>query len=161
MKKNIYTIHKPKYQTIKVELFGHYIYEKGISRTIVPVKFKKQNINPKNFLSLKKEFKIENILIFDRTKPCFNNVCIIDHVNRSGFNFFIGAEKVHSFPMFPDMSKVYKPIKGLRKILVHTVGPSRFTKDLKDKQILSESAGLISPLWHYIGVEVFCQVAQG
>ena len=63
---------------------------------------------------------------------------------RSGFNFFIGAEEIPGFPMFPDMSKIYKPIKGLRKIKVHTVGPSRFTKDLKDKQILSESAGLIS-----------------
>ncbi len=157
MKKNIYTIHNPKDQKVKVEFFGHYIYEKGGSRTIVPIKFKKQNINPKNFLSLKKKFKMEDVLIFDRIIPCLGNACIIDHVNRSGFNFFIGAEEIPGFPMFPDMSKIYKPIKGLRKIKVHTVGPSRFTKDLKDKQILSESAGLISTLWHYIGVGVFCK----
>ena len=55
MKKNIYTIHNPKDQKVKVEFFGHYIYENGGSRTIVPIKFKKQNINPKNFLSLKKK----------------------------------------------------------------------------------------------------------
>ena len=74
-----------------------------------------------------------------------------------GLISLLELKKIPGFPMFPDMSKIYKPIKGLRKIKVHTVGPSRFTKDLKDKQILSESAGLISTLWHYIGVGVFCK----
>ena len=57
--------------------------------------------------------------------------------------------------MFPDMSNIYQPIKGLEKINVHTVGPERFKKEPLVNQTTSEYIGLVSPLWHYVGVCVF------
>ena len=59
--------------------------------------------------------------------------------------------------MFPDMSNIYSPIKGFRKIKVHTLGPSRFFKGIKGVEVISEFTGLVSPVWHYIGVKVFCK----
>ena len=84
-------------------------------------------------------------------------VCIVDHVNRSGTNFLIGETPVKNFPVFPDMSKIYNIIPGYKQVVVHTLGPSRFLKQYKQKQITSESVGLISPIWHYIGVNVYAK----
>ena len=154
MKQKIYRISTSEKYGKKTTLFDHFIYEIENKTIIVPIKFRKENINPENFLKLKKKLNIENILIYDRTNPCCKNACIIDHVNGSGFNFFIGSKSIKGFPMFPDMSKIYKPIKDLKKITVHTVGPKRFKNKPVSKQITSESIGLLSPIWHYVGVLV-------
>ena len=69
---------------VKVEFLDIIYMKSGGSRTIVPIKFKKQNINPKNFSKLEKKFKMEDVLIFDRINPCLGNACIIDHVNPIG-----------------------------------------------------------------------------
>ena len=71
------------------------------------------------------------------------------------FNFFIGSKRIQELPMFPDMSNIYRPIEGLKKINVHTVGPERFKKEPLANQTTSEYIGLVSPLWHYVGVCVF------
>ena len=42
-----------------------------------------------------------------------------------------------------------------KKINVHTVGPERFKKEPLANQTTSEYIGLVSPLWHYVGVCVF------
>ena len=42
----------------------------------------------------------------------------------------------------------------LKKITVHTVGPKRFKNKPVSNQIISESIGLLSPIWHYVGVLV-------
>ena len=157
MKQTIYRLYPPQKAITKKYLFGHVVYSKEKSTTIVPKIFKKENINPKNFLRLKKEIKLKNILILDRTKPSFENTCVLDHVNRSGFNFLIGTDKIKGHPMFPDMSKIYHPIENFKRITVHTVGPSRFTQDIKCRNIISEFVGLTSPIWHYVGVKVFCK----
>ena len=155
MKKTIYTISHPQSYKLKTTLFDHFIYKKEKTIIIEPIKFHKDNINPVNFLKLKKKLKIKKILILDRTKPVLKKVSIVDHVNRSGFNFFIGSKTIQELPMFPDMSNIYMPIKGCKKIKVQTVGPKRFNKEPLLNQITSEYVGLVSPLWHYVGVYVF------
>ena len=157
VKQNIYRLYPPQNATTKTYLFGHVVYSKEKITTIVPQKLKKENVNPRNFLKLKQQIKLKNILILDRTKPNFGNTCVIDHVNRSGSNFLIGTNKINGYPMFPDMSNIYHPIENLKKIRVHTLGPSRFTKNIKCDNIISEFVGLISPIWHYVGVKVFCK----
>jgi len=155
MKQTIYTIQESQNYKSKTEVFDHYIYKNEKTTIIVPVKFHKTSINPVNFLQLKIKHKIKEILILDRTKPNFKNASIVGHVNRSGFNFFIGSKRIQELPMFPDMSNIYKPIKGLEKINVHTVGPERFKKGSLLNQVTSEYIGLVSPLWHHVGVCVF------
>ena len=155
MKQTIYTIYDPKNYESKTELFDHFIYNNQKATIIAPIKFNKNSINPGNFLQLKIKYKIKKILILDRTRPSFKKASIVGHVNRSGFNFFIGSKRLQGLPMFPDMSNIYKPIKGLEKINVHTIGPERFKKGLLVNQITSEYIGLVSPLWHYVGVSVF------
>ena len=154
MKQKIYrTSIIEKYEK-KTTLFDHFVYEIENKIIIVPIKFRKENINPEIFLKLKQMLNIESVLIYDRTNPLYKNACIVDHVNRSGFNFFIGSKTIKGFSMFPDMSKIYNPIKDLKKITVHTVGPKRFKNKPVSKQIISESIGLLSPIWHYVGVLV-------
>ena len=155
MKQAIYTIYHPQTYKSKTILFDHFIYKKENKIIIAPIKFHKDNINPGNFLKLKAQYKIKKILILDRTKPSFKKASIVGHVNQSGFNFFIGSKRIKELPMFPDMSNIYISRKSKKKIKVHTVGPSRFKKNPLLDKITSEHIGLISPLWHYIGVGVF------
>ena len=157
MKKNIYRLYPPQKAITKSHLFGHAVYSAEKSTTLVPQSLEKKNINPKNFIKLKQRFKFKSILIFDRTKPSFKNTCVLDHVNRSGFNFLIGIDKINGYPMFPDMSNIYHPIKNFKNITVHTLGPTRFAENIKCRSIISEFVGLISPIWHYVGVKVFCK----
>ena len=157
MKKNIYRLYPPKKAIIKKHLFGHAVYSAEKYTMLVPQSFEKRNINPKNFIKLKQQFKFKSIIILDRTKPSLKNTCVLDHVNRSGFNFLTGLDKIKGYPMFPDMSNIYYPIENLKKITVHTLGPSRFAKKIKCRNIISEFVGLISPIWHYVGVKVFCK----
>ena len=155
MKQTIYTIYDPKNYESKTELFDHFIYNNQKTTIIAPINFHKNSINSYNFLQLKIKYKIKKILILDRTKPSFKKASIVGHVNQSGFNFFIGSKRIKELPMFPDMSNIYISRKSKKKIKVHTVGPSRFKKDPLLNKITSEHIGLISPLWHYIGVGVF------
>lgn len=157
VKKNIYRLYPPQEAITKTHLFGHSVYSAERFTTLVPQNFEKKNINPQNFIKLKQRFKFKSILILDRTKPSFKNTCVLDHVNRSGFNFLIGSDKINGYPMFPDMSNIYHPIENLKKITVHTLGPARFAQKIKCRNITSEFVGLISPIWHYVGVKVFCK----
>ena len=155
MKQTFYTIYDQQNYKPKSKLFDHYICENEKTRIIVPITFHKNSINPVNFLRLKIKYKIKKIVILDRTKPSFEKASIVGHVNRSGFNFFIGSKRIQELPMFPDMSNIYRTVKGLKKIDVHTVGPERFKKEPLTNQTTSEYIGLVSPLWHYVGVFVF------
>jgi hypothetical protein len=53
------------------------------------------------------------------------------------------------------MSKIYNPIPDLEKIIVHTVGRKNFLKRTEKGVFISEMIGLVSPVWHYVGVKVF------
>ena len=51
------------------------------------------------------------------------------------------------------MTHIYKHAEK-PDIIVHTIGPDRFNISPKSKEIISESIGIVSPVWHYIGVLV-------
>ena len=153
-----YDLKAPKIYRSNKEIHSHNVFFLEKKLWIVPISFSKQTINPKNFVRLKQKYNLQKILINDRIKPSNKTVCIIDHVNRSGMNFLSGNTPVDNLDVFPDMCNIYNPIKGLKKVTVHTAGPERFF-DIKQKPdvFLSEYVGLISPVWHYVGVKVFAQ----
>ena len=157
MKLVLYGLYQPKKYTRKTSILGHTVYDQGNSEMIVPEEFSEVSINPQSFIGLKKKFKIESITILDRLKPDNGPVCVMDHVNQSGYNFLMGQTPTSYLPTFPDMSNIYNQIKNLEGVIVHTVGPGLFSGMEPSSFIASESVGLISPVWHYIGVKVFAR----
>ena len=97
-------------------------------------------------------FAANNISTAEANSAAANSLRTKQHL--SGLNFLSGKTPFKNFPMFPDVSKIYQPIKGLNGVIVHTVGPKRFRESGKNKEIISESVALIAPIWYYIGVRV-------
>ena len=91
------------------------------------------------------------IFFFDQIKGKNAPVSIIDHVNISGKSGLAGQTPFKSYPMFPDMSSIYRPSTTFQKKTVFTVGPKRFCKEPSSKKIISEGAGIITPILNYIG----------
>ena len=100
-----YSIRPPKNFSKTKEIFHHVVYFSGEEKILVPKVFSRECINPINFLSLKNKLLFRSICIIDRIYPDKGPVCIIGHINRSGYNFLIGKTPLKSFPTFPDMSK--------------------------------------------------------
>ena len=157
MKLVLYALHPPRNYIKKSKQFGHTIYQLKNNQVIVPEKFSTSSINPQNFTSLKKVFNIGSIMILDRLMYKNESVCIVDHVNLSGFNFLLARTPFEARPTFPDMSNIYNEVSGLKGVVVHTVGPGRFKGLEQSRLLISESVGLVSPVWHYIGVRVFAK----
>ena len=155
--KTVYKIYSPKRFSDKEKAFNHNIFQIDGVRHIVPITFSDESLNPKSFFGLKKMYDLDSILIIDRLKNTDRDVCIMDHVNKSGTNFLIGKTPPKELPTFPDMGHIYKPIPNLKQVLVYTVGPERFLNDTCTNKIVSEAIGLIAPLWHYVGVSVFAR----
>ena len=152
-----YGLRAPNDYDLKSTLLNHKLFTKQKKLFLVPNEFDDTTINPKNFLKLKEKMKIKKALLIDETIPKNKRLCITNHVNRSGFNFLIGKTPIANLPRFPDMSKIYNEISGLESTIVHTVGPERFHLRPKSNNVISESVGLIAPVWHYVGVKVFAQ----
>ena len=153
----MYGLQAPNDYNLKSTLLNHKLYIKQKNSFLVPNKFDDTTINPENFLRLKERVKIKETLLIDKTIPKSKRLCITNHVNRSGYNFLIGKTPIANLPRFPDMSKIYNEIPGLESAVVHTVGPERFHLRPKSNNVISESVGLIAPVWHYVGVKVFAQ----
>ena len=160
MKLPTYRLTQPKNSKLKRDLFDHLVLLKKEHLYIVPKTFDSGTLNPRNFLGLKEEMGLSSVLIVDRTKPTGKETCIINHVNRSGYNFLIGKTPELELPRFPDMSNIYNEILGLSAITVHTVGPERFDTATPNKNVLSEAVGLVAPLWHYVCVKVFAKTIE-
>ena len=97
MKLTYYSIRKPS-DFVRVEKTnGHSIFllQEGIH--ISPDEFSPHSLNPNNILKLKEKLNIESIFILDRIKPQTEEVCIVDHVNRSGINFLKGKPLKRGF----------------------------------------------------------------
>ncbi len=126
-------------------------------KTIVwPKNIDSETINPKNFIIIKKEFKLDELLIVDRLTGISDAVSIGNHINRSGQNFLRGATPEGKYPQFPDMSKIYNKINGMKTVVVHTVGSERFHNAQNDENVIwSELVGLIAPVAHYVGIKAF------
>ena len=149
-----YSLHKPKHYKGAFELANHTVFWRDKIKTIVPNSTSKNHINPKAIDVLKKELKIKQILIFDKIKNSKEVLSIKGHVNRSGLNYLIGRTPYKNLPTFPDMSNIYSRTKTLKEVVVHTVGPKRYSGFNEKDIYISEFVGLISPLWHYLGVDV-------
>ena len=157
MNKTVYSIHPPKKFSSKKKAFSHVVYHQENGHFITPDEFSGEGINPKNFYNLRDQFSLESILILDRVKNVKNDVCIMDHVNKSEFDFLTGKTPHKDLPAVPDMTHIYHPIGDMEQKVVHTVGPDRFSNAEIDGEIISESVGLIAPVWHYVGVKVFAR----
>lgn len=121
-----------------------------------PKNIDSETINPKNFIKLKKELNLKEILLVDRLSGIKDIVSISNHLNRSGQNFLRGKTPEEKFPQFPDMSKIYNKINGLKPAIVHSVGGKRFKNISSDENVIwSESVGLIAPVAHYVGIKIF------
>ena len=153
----MYGLQAPSDYKLRSTALNHKLYIKKKEFFLVPNRFDEGIINPETFLKLKEEMEVISILVIDRTIPGDKKLCIINHVNRSGYNFLIGKTPTANLPRFPDMSKIYNKISGLEPAVVHTVGPERFHLRPKINNVISESVGLIAPVWHYVGVKVFAQ----
>ena len=153
----MYGLQAPNDYNLKSTLLNHKLYTKQKKLFLVPNKFDGKTINPESFLKLKGKMKIKSTLLIDKTIPKDKRLCIANHVNRSGYNFLIGKTPVANLPRFPDMSKIYNEISGLESAVVHTVGPERFRLRQESNNVVSESVGLVAPVWHYVGVKVFAQ----
>ena len=90
MNKTEYSIHSPKIFLAKETAFNHNIFQTANGRHIVPITFSDESLNPKSFFGLKEMFDLDSILIIDRLKNIDTDVCIMEHINRSGTNFLIG-----------------------------------------------------------------------
>ena len=119
MKLVLYALYQPRKYKRKTSVLRHTIYDQGDSEMIVPEEFSDASINPRNFIGLKKKFNIESITILDRLKPDNGPVCVVDHVNQSGYNFLMGQTPTSDFPTFPDMSNIYNQIKNIEGVIVH------------------------------------------
>ena len=155
-----YRLKKPKNYKFEKEVFEHFIFSKKENIHIVPKTFDNKTLGPRNFLGLKRELGLESILIIDRIKPTKKEICIMNHVNRAGYNFLIGKTPELDLPRFPDMSNIYNAIPGLNTETVHTVGPKRFDSATPGKVVLSEATGLVAPIWHYVRVKVFAKTIE-
>ena len=155
-----YRLTKQKNSRLEKEIFEHFIFSKKEKIHIVPKTFDSKTLGPRNFLGLKRELGLDSILIIDRIKPTKKETCIMNHVNRSGYNFLIGRTPELDLPRFPDMSNIYNAIPNLSTVNVHTVGPKRFDSATSDKVVLSEAVGLVAPIWHYVRVKVFAKTIE-
>ena len=98
----------------------------------------------------------DNIFFFDQIKGCNSPIGIIDHVNISGRSGLLGETPFKSYEMFPDMSSIYRTSAVYQKKTVFTVGPKRFfcSTEKAPKKIISENAGIITPMLRYFGGKV-------
>jgi len=137
--------------------FGHYITHHEKKTIMTPIGFTKRHLSPKNMLLLKERYNIDVIQMFDRVIGTEKNVVITDHINRSGLSFLAGKTPHQNLPMFPNMSNIYIAKEQDVGKCVHTIGPDEFKKAPQEKGVIfSESAAIISTLWHYVGVRIRC-----
>ena len=94
------------------------------------------------------------ILLIDRIKGWKSPISIKDHVNISGTNGLTGQTPFKSYPIFPDMSSIYKVSSAYPQKTVFTVGGKRFCTEDASKKIISENAGIITPIMNYVGATV-------
>jgi hypothetical protein len=141
----------------EVERLGsHLICTYNNRKVVFPEKLDQEHVNPKAIADLYTFFGTDEIILIDRLRGTDKKVTIIDHVNRSGTTFLRGKTPLGNRPMFPDVSRIYKPVEKLAQVTVHTLGPNRFNAPPDDEGIIwSETAGQISPLLNYIGYAVY------
>ena len=136
----------------KTVVRGHTISYVKQNIIVWPTKVTPLNCSPKNLYKLKQVLKSNKITVVDKIKNHNQVVMISGHINRSGENFLVGETPFKNKEQFPDMSNIYLN-STLKSISVHTVGQTRFSHETKLNKttVWSESVGLLSPVFVYLG----------
>jgi hypothetical protein len=156
MKKIIYLCSPPKtwgLSTANEQLkYGHNFGTIDETPIIWPETLTLQSVNPKNIESVFFD-KPARLIVLDRVKNHTGIFPIKSHVNKSGYNFLSGNTPYKNKPRFPDISSAYdQHIKNPNSRNVITVGPKRFLDQNGVDEIISEAAGMVVPVLHYIGL---------
>ena len=105
---------------------------------------------------LKTRFSNKHFLLLDRICGAKDPVCIVGHINRSGNNNLVNNTPFKENPRFPDSSRIYHKISGLKTVVVHTLGKDRFADCRQTEGLIwSEEAALITTVADYIGWAVY------
>ena len=131
---------------------NHKLGSKNKKTFLWPTNIDHTTINPKKFSRLKEKHKIRKLLIVDRVQSTTGREKTSDHINKTGNNFLIGKTPHNNQPTFPDMSDVYKNIKG--KIFVSYGKDFKRAKERNNKHVESEWIAPIATVWRYVGVEI-------
>jgi len=113
------------------------------------------NCSPDKIDNLKKFIQTKSVTIVDRIKNSYEVVNVGGHVNRSGTSFLVGNTPHKDKKQFPDLSSIYTKT-NTKQTTVHTIGEKRFSAKTKlnSNIVWSESIGLVSPVFSYLGFEV-------
>ena len=131
---------------------NHKLGSKNNKTFLWPTNIDPTTINPEIFSRLKEKHKIRKLLIVDRLQSKTRREKTSDHINKTGYNFLIGKTPHNNQPTFPDMSDVYKNIKG--KVFVSYGKDFKRAKKRNNKHVRSEWIAPIATVWSYVGVEI-------
>ena len=138
------------------QLGSHWMCTINNRKIVFPEKLDQEHVNPIAIAEIYSLLGTEEIILVDRIKGTEEQITIVDHVNRSGITYLRGKTPLEKRPMFPDVSRIYKPVEGLKLVTVHTLGTGRFNSPPDEEGIIwSETVGQISPLLNYIGFTVY------
>lgn len=140
---------------------GHTIGQLNGLIAVWPQAISEEAINPVHVQDLFEKLGSASVLVLDRLQGVAGLVAITDHVNRSGRNFLTGRTPFGKRSTFPDMSAVYQPVAGLEGVVVHTVGPDDFPTAGLGSVVISEAAGLVTPVLHYLGLRIQAVGGEG
>lgn len=113
------------------------------------------NCSPDKIDNLKNFIQTKSVIIVDKVKNSCEVVSVGGHVNRSGTSFLVGNTPHKDKKQFPDLSNIYTKT-NTKQTTVHTIGEKRFSAKTKlnSNIVWSESIGLVSPVFSYLGFEV-------
>ena len=113
------------------------------------------NCSPDKIDNLKNFIQTKLVTIVDRVKNSCEVVSVGGHVNRSGTSFLVGNTPHKDKKQFPDLSNIYTKT-NTKQTTVHTIGEKRFSAKTKlnSNIVWSESIGLVSPVFSYLGFDV-------
>ena len=131
---------------------NHKLGSKNNKAFLWPTNIDHTTINPEIFSRLKEKHMIRKLLIVDRLQSKTGREKTTDHINKTGNNFLIGKTPHNNQPAFPDMSAVYKNIKG--KVFVSYGKDFKRSKEENNKHVGSEWIAPIATVWSYVGVEI-------
>lgn len=113
------------------------------------------NCSPDKIDNLKNFIQTKSVIIVDKVKNSCEVVSVGGHVNRSGTSFLVGNTPHNDKKQFPDLSNIYTKT-NTKQTTVHTIGEKRFSSKIKlsSNIVWSESIGLVSSVFSYLGFEV-------
>ena len=135
-----------------LSFYNHKGIKKENSIYLFPEENSPKTINPENFFNIKKEVQLTDLVVIDRIYSKADLINVDDHINRTGLSYLKGKTPYKNLPTFPDISNIYNKKNG--KTLMSIGDKNSFNINLEKNVILSSWIAAISPVWHYVGVNV-------